>query len=97
MTEEVTTTPDANLAQQTNPGLDRVPGIVNGEWAPVRSGDYAKDCQLGRDLGAQLLEHIRDEDNPMLFGTVMRAITQAGVFEGVEIGFCHVFGVELIG
>jgi hypothetical protein len=66
-------------------------------WVPERSGDYAVDCETGRRYARDLLVLIRSEGNPALFGSVIRAISEVGVFGGVEIGFCSHIGIELIG
>lgn len=66
-------------------------------WQPVRSGNYATDCNTGRRCADELLTYMREKDDPTAFGRVMRAITERGKMEAVEIGFCSRIGIVLIG
>lgn len=73
-----------------------LPGMVGSEWAPARSDDYNRDCTTGREHAAALMAIIGEQENPALFGTIVRAITAAGKFEGVEVGFCSAIGIQLL-
>ena len=64
-------------------------------WTPERSGSYDQDCRMGRLYADQLLDAITRTGNPALFGTVARAITQGGVFDAVEVGFCSRIGIHI--
>ena len=75
---------------------ESLPGIVDGKWAPGRSGCYDTDCRTGRDLADRLLTRIQRDENPALFGTVVRAITAEHKYEAVEIGFCSRIGIQLM-
>lgn len=73
-----------------------LPGMRGSEWAPERSGSYEQDCATGREYATVLMTIISEQENPALFGTVVRAITAGGKFEGIEIGFCSVIGITLM-
>ncbi len=73
-----------------------LPGMNGGEWMPARSESYEQDCATGREYARALQEIMCEQGNPALFGTVVRAITAGGRFEGVEIGFCSVIGIQLL-
>jgi len=66
-------------------------------WEPDRSGEYEVACARGRDYADELLSYIRDEQNPTIFGSVVRAITAGGIYGAVEIGFCNRIGIQLLG
>jgi len=74
----------------------RADSVVNF-WAPATADDYEAQCALGRSYAEALLAEMKATKNPLLFGTVIRAITAAGKYEGVEIGFCSALGIELLG
>ena len=96
MATDATTTKTPSLAPSSNPVLDQIPFVTTGwEWKPTRTGDYAADCAAGRHAAESLIAVIQQTDNPVLFGTVMRAIIAAGRYDAVEIGFCTVIGIEL--
>lgn len=73
-----------------------LPGMRGSEWAPSRSDCYEQDCATGREYATALMTIISEQENPALFGTVVRAITAGGRFEGVEVGFCSVIGIQLL-
>lgn len=66
-------------------------------WNPDRSGSYTECCARGRAYAKELIKHIRDTENPTVFGSVVRAISASGRYEGIEIGFCTEVGVQLLG
>lgn len=66
-------------------------------WTPTVPDGWAAGCAAGRDYAAELIEFIQQENNPVIFGAVMRAITKKGVYEAVETGFCTHFGIILAG
>lgn len=72
--------------------------FVSGKnlWRPVRTGNYAEDTARGRRYADELLTYIRLKNCPMAFSQVARAMTQAGRYEAVEIGFCSRIGIHLV-
>lgn len=69
---------------------------VDSYWEPDRRGDYGEACARGQDYADALLELIRDEEEPVLFGFVLQAIVAKGVYDAVEIGFFTRLGSELL-
>lgn len=65
-------------------------------WKVDRTGDYAANCARGRAYAEALLSHIQEAKNPVILGSVMKAMIAAGVYEGVEIGFCAHLGIALV-
>lgn len=72
-----------------------LPCLIDGKWAPDRTGNYADDCAKGRAEAELMLVYIDQTQNPAVFGTIARAIVVAGVYEAVEIGFCSRIGIQL--
>ena len=70
---------------------------VETHWAPDRSGDYPEQCMRGRAYADELVAHIQAENDPTMFGAVVRAIVAGRKYEGVEVGFCAGIGIELLG
>jgi hypothetical protein len=66
-------------------------------WSPDRSGTYVEGNARGRVYADELLAKIRDEQDPTIFGSVIRAMSAGGTYGAVEIGFCGRIGIELIG
>lgn len=66
-------------------------------WSPDRHGEYEVDCARGRAYAEELLALMTTENNPSLFGSVLRAIVAGGTYEATEIGFCSRVGIELLG
>ncbi|MBH0113246.1 hypothetical protein I5E68_09840 [Novosphingobium sp. YJ-S2-02] len=66
------------------------------DWVPQRSGDYAKDCETGRNYARELCELIGATDNPGYLGRVMKAVIEGGTYDGVEIGFCHAIAARAV-
>lgn len=64
-------------------------------WKPERTGDYEIDCAKGRSYAEELLQFIRSRQAPQVFGHVSRAMTDGGIFDGVETGFCSVIGIHI--
>ena len=96
MAIDATTTETPLLGRSTNPVLDQVPFVAaDWEWKPTRTGDYREDCDAGRQVAYSLTTANRQTDNPVLFGTVIRAIIAARRYGAVEIGFCSIIGIEL--
>ncbi|MEG3175843.1 hypothetical protein U1872_06345 [Sphingomonas sp. RB3P16] len=60
------------------------------------TGDYATDCQSGRDHAEALADYIVAEGDPNIFGSVVRAITESGSFGAIEIGFCNTIAQRLL-
>lgn len=65
-------------------------------WSPQRTGDYGTDTAQGRQYADELLNYMRLKGCPLAFGYVMRAITDTGVYDAVEIGFCSRFGIHVL-
>lgn len=65
-------------------------------WSPRRTGNYADDTAMGRQYADELLAHMRLKECPLAFGQVMRAITESGTYDAVEIGFCSRLGIHIL-
>jgi hypothetical protein len=63
-------------------------------WAPARTGEYAKDCQMGRLYARELLQFMQTRGYPPFLGHVFQAMVTRGKFEGVEIGFCNEIALQ---
>jgi len=66
-------------------------------WMPQRTGEYAFDCAQGRRYADELISFMREKNDPLPFGNVIRAIAEHGKMEAVEIGFCSRLGIILAG
>ena len=66
-------------------------------WVPERTGNYADDCARGRRYARELLNFMREKNDPLPFNQVVRSMTDGGTMSGVEIGFCTEIGIYLIG
>ncbi len=71
--------------------------MQDGKWSPERSGCYNNDCERGRSYAQEMLDAIETNENPAMFGSIVRAVTVGGVFAGVEAGFCSRIGITLVG
>lgn len=69
--------------------------IKDGRWSPVRTGRSAIDNEHGRACADEVLAFIAETNNPAIFGSVIRAITEGGVYCAVEIGFCSRIGIYM--
>jgi len=69
----------------------------NNLWVPERPPEYAAACAMGRDYGAELISHIQETGDPSIFGAVIRAMMNCGIYEGAEAGFCSVSGTHRVG
>lgn len=58
---------------------------------PVGTGDWGKDNKAGRLYAAEVIEDMRDNENPVRFTRILEEVIVAGRFNGVEIGFFHEF------
>ncbi|MEO5867185.1 MAG: hypothetical protein ABIS14_11700, partial [Sphingomonas sp.] len=47
--------------------------LVEGNWAPLRTGDYEQDCAQGNLYANEVLALIEETENPAIFGSVVRA------------------------
>lgn len=56
-------------------------------WAPVRTGDYVKDCQAGKTAAEEMVALMRSEESPMPFLAAFREACRRGEIGGFEIGF----------
>lgn len=68
----------------------------DSDWAPERTGDYDKDCQIGRNYAAEFIKMMREQENTAFLGRIMRAMIAGGTYGGVEIGFCAVTAAQLL-
>jgi hypothetical protein len=66
-------------------------------WRPYRTGDWATDYERGRAYALEFIEWVSMTGNPLVFGSIMRAIAAGGIYGAVEAGFCQKVGIELIG
>lgn len=64
-------------------------------WSPRRTGDYEVDCRIGRAAADETLTYIRDTQDTVIFGAIVRAITRHGRYDGVEAGFCTQIGIDV--
>jgi len=65
-------------------------------WTPERPKEYGAACAMGRDYAAELITHIQEQGDPSVFGAVIQAMMNGGIYEGVEAGFCSVVGIQLM-
>lgn len=70
---------------------------LTSTWNPVRSGDYAKDCIMGRCYFLEVMEAISMLGNPFLLSRAIAGQIQSGVFDGCEIGFLQALTEHLTG
>lgn len=56
-------------------------------WAPVRTGDYVKDCEAGKAAAEDMVALMRMDESPMPFLAAFREACQRGEMGGFEIGF----------
>lgn len=68
---------------------------ITSAWAPVRTGDYAADCERGRAYFHELRTLMAANANPAYLSHVLHAQQEGGKWDGVEIGFAQAMG-ELI-
>ncbi len=72
------------------------PGGGTNMWSPpLVEGDWAAQCQFGRDLGHQAAEYIRESDDAAMLPSVVRVMVERGTFGGVEIGFFTAISMQL--
>jgi len=69
---------------------------MSNHWNPDRSGDYAQQCNRGRTYAREMLERIRETGDPTIYANVCRSMTEAGIWGGVEIGFCTEIGIQQV-
>jgi len=72
-------------------------GDVVCHWEPQREASYEVECANGRRYADELLRYMDQTDNPVIFGTVIRAMVAGGKYGAAEIGFCSAIGIELLG
>ncbi|RWI96417.1 MAG: hypothetical protein E5W06_00180 [Mesorhizobium sp.] len=85
------------LAKLSFTGVDssgEYPKVV--PWQPKRSGDYSQDCAAGRAYYAELLDLMRQENNPTFLCRVLSAQVKGGVWDAVEIGFTQAMAERLV-
>ncbi len=61
-------------------------------WSILESGDYAKDCQSGREAARELMNYVAFQGMPNLMPSVASAIAKNGRWGGLEIGFFQEIG-----
>lgn len=66
-------------------------------WHPKGTGDYEHDCMLGRAYAQAFIDYLNEHQDHVIFGSIVRAIAQRGIYDGVEIGFCSRLGFILNG
>ena len=73
--------------------LPFVEAQANGQpsnlWAVTPSGAWSADNDTGVAYAEALMDHMARNGQPMLLGYVIKAIAEAGVWTGIECGFCH--------
>lgn len=65
-------------------------------WSPDRGVGYKEGNQRGASYAEELLLEVRKTQNPVLVGSVIRAMIGSGIWGAVEIGFCHRLALEMI-
>lgn len=58
-------------------------------WLVQETGDWNRDNAQGRGFADQCVEHMRENDAPMVLGYVVEAMLHKGRYGGVEVGFFH--------
>ncbi len=72
------------------------PGGGATMWSPPSvEGDWAAQCEVGRDLGQQAVDYIRQSDDAAILPSVVRAMVERGSFDGVEVGFFAAISMQL--
>jgi hypothetical protein len=65
-------------------------------WNPCREGTYEEQCSKGREYASELVSHIQETGNLVIFLHVMRAMASQGdLTSGVETGFLSQISVLL--
>lgn len=75
--------------------VTELPGFVEGQWKPERTGDYATDCRRGREAGAMIRSAMQESGNPAFLSGVASAIVAGGEFGGFEVGLFTDLGIAL--
>lgn len=65
-------------------------------WQPKRTNDYAQDCALGREMFNETLERMKQTGNVYILSRIIEGQVDAGVFDGVEIGFHQALTEKLL-
>ena len=65
-------------------------------WAPIRTGDYVKDCEAGKAAAEDMVALMRMDENPMPFLAAFREACQRGELGGFEIGFATAIGLAAL-
>lgn len=60
---------------------------------PVATGDWSKDCQLGREYAKQIVSYMSNTGNP---GALFFATEEIRDHEGLRVGFCNAVAVLLL-
>jgi len=64
-------------------------------WSPARTGNWIMDQATGGIYASRTITYLRDEKNPVLFVSMMRAMVGKGCFEAVEAGFVKALAEQL--
>lgn len=84
---------DITAASHGVPSVTQLPFVLERAdgtkvlWAVRPEGDWSIDCATGAAFGEALIGHMQEADNPSILGLVAQAITERGVWSGVECGF----------
>ncbi len=70
--------------------------IQDGRWNPSRLDDARSESELGRAGAEELFDLMEETMNPAIFGSVMRVMTESGVFKAFEVSFCSRIGILLV-
>lgn len=73
--------------------------LKNGTYDPWHStptGNWCADNRTGRLYADELVEYMREHDDPAILGHVVKAIASKDHWGGVEVGFCHQLGKHLL-
>lgn len=80
-------TSDVSFIRRSDDGADF--------WAIEATGNYAMDCQRGREAAGELNRAMFFGSCPPLLGSVARAIVAKGNFSGLEVGFFQQIAEDL--
>jgi|TARA_R100000935_G_C2711336_1_gene114216 hypothetical protein len=72
-------------------------GSIESNWdvEKHRSGDYGKDCALGRSFCNALFMRMHLDGYPLLLSRTLEAQVRAGKWGAIEIGFAQQLSEEI--
>lgn len=67
---------------------------IAANWAEVEN--WTENMSRGRARARALVEQLVAEQNPLLFGSALKAMILRGEFGGEEVGFAHEIAEQFI-